>query len=662
MQSTKYFDVYKQVKEEMKQNNSGRNTKNKNLNRNQLLYNLYLKNAKQIDNYIENNYPNITLEGTKNLDGLQKKDLANEIKNNQSHWREMNQGLKYRNPELNKNCEQLNLTPIPINKDIDQMNEYQKNEFEKAKKNAVFMRKMEYRHAKPIPITEEYINNKKRKEMIFKYMTINKIKIIQRWYRKYSNIKKEKELLKNKNKTPYYDDNDIYALWEEQNKKDQEKFIQYTNSLNKLNKDKIENSISNNENNNDNKNINDNIIDNYNENNSNSINYDDKVNINNKANDNEDNLNFDDNINNIKYKNINDNTNNYNYINNNIPDNNSNYNIDNKINSLINSDNNIINNINNNNNYNDEIDNNFNNNNKNYNNNNIQTENSFYISGNKPKYFDNSKTQFDDLEQINILPNTKTNIFKTQNNSPFNYYETINNNSNKNKYFNQLYPERKNSFDIINNNQDNDIYNTDYYNNLEIKSKPILNDCFLSKDIIILSCESYDIPKLRFIQRTAKLFLKNKKTKLNNNNNYSNYTNYNKDKNNNIKLTPNNINNSNNSLSGSLNKMNDIKNNSLNKSYGRNRMISELDSLQFYHNLTINKDGEIFFDNIIGNENEDNLSINKEKSINKNILKAKKNINNNSNLLSFSSENDNNNNNNSYNNNSNIINYKNNII
>ena len=105
--------------------------------------------------------------------------------------------------------------------------------------------------------------------------------------------------------------------------------------------------------------------------------------------------------------------------------------------------------------------------------------------------------------------------------------------------------------------------------------------------------------------------------------------------------------------------MNDIKNNSLNKSYGRNRMISELDSLQFYHNLTINKIGEIFFDNIIGNENEDNLSINKEKSINKNILKAKKNINNNSNLLSFSSENDNNNNNNSYNNNSNIINYKN---
>ena len=688
IQSTKYFDVYKQVKEEMKQNNSGKNPKNKNLKKNQLLYNLYLKNANQIDNYIQNNYPNITLEGTKNLDGINEVDLANEIKNNQSHWREMNQGLKYRNPELNKNCEKLNLTPIPINKDIDQMNEYEKREFEKTKKNAVFMRKMEYTHAKPVPITEEYINNKNRKEMILKYMTLNKIKIIQRWFRKYRNIKNEKELINNR--TPYYDENDVYKLWEEQYKKDQEQFIQYKNNLIKFNEESnSNNNIKNNnkENNGDyndnNKNINDNIINNDNPyiNNNINNNYNTNNNINdytniNKANDNA-NINFDDNINNNRNANINDNTNNYNYnynnkyyrnvdFNSNITNKNPNYNIDNKNNGNINN--------NNKNNYNDEIDNNFNNNKYN-NNHNIQTENSFYITGNKAKFFDNSKPQFDDLEQINLLSNPKTNIFKTQNNSSFNYYgSNKNDNPYKNNYINQLYAEKENSFDIININQNNNIDIID--NQLEIKSKPILNICFLSKYKILVSHETNELPKLKLIQYRIKEFLRNRKTKLNNDNNNNMYnTYYNKDKNNNINTsTPNNIknintntpniNNSNNSSSDILDNMNDIKNNSLNKSYGRNKMMSELDSLQFFHNLTINKDGENFFDKIIGNEDgdENNSSCHKEKSINKNILKAKKNNiknNNNNSNYSLSSENDNN----SINNNSNIINKnKNNII
>ena len=215
----KYFDIYNQIKEEMKQNTSNDKNKKNKFKKTKIIDDLYIKNTDLINNYLEGNYSIIDVEGTKELDGVEKKNLAKEVKNNQSHWRQkiLGSGLQYRNPELNKKCKKLNYTPIPINIDNETMNNLQKNELDKAKHKAKYTRIMEYTHAYPPPLSEEdYLRQKQKRELIIRKRLdiINKAKIIQNWYRwikKYRNLKKQKEKFRNKKNNNAID---IYNYWE----------------------------------------------------------------------------------------------------------------------------------------------------------------------------------------------------------------------------------------------------------------------------------------------------------------------------------------------------------------------------------------------------------------------------------------------------------------
>ena len=216
IKNPRYFDIYKQIKEEEK-NKICLHTKNKNKKEGKKLIDyLYLNNIDKYNNYLEDNYQNIDVEGTQSLDNLNKKDIPNAIKKNQLYWKQMinNTGLQY-NLALNKQPKNSNLTPIPTLNNSNQMNDFEKKQFDKAMREARFIRKMEYTTGYPSSKQKEQIKQKLNKDNKKKIL-INKVKIIQKWYRKMKNIKKEKEKirLKNKNKNQLIDKNDIYKYWE----------------------------------------------------------------------------------------------------------------------------------------------------------------------------------------------------------------------------------------------------------------------------------------------------------------------------------------------------------------------------------------------------------------------------------------------------------------
>ena len=127
-----YFEIYNQLKEEyMKKSNVDTRKGNKKIKhkKNDLLDDLYTKNTNQINLFYEKNYPNIEIQGTKDLQGINKKDLSSEVKNNQNIFFE-NMPLKYRNPVLNKNCKKVNYTPIPYMSTSEKnlMNNYEKKQ------------------------------------------------------------------------------------------------------------------------------------------------------------------------------------------------------------------------------------------------------------------------------------------------------------------------------------------------------------------------------------------------------------------------------------------------------------------------------------------------------------------------------------------------------
>ena len=490
IRKVKYYDIQKQVKEEIKKNNINKKTKNKTNKKRNQIDDLYLKSTNQMNKYLKDNYSNIEISGTKELEGINKKDLENEVKQNQLHWTKMSPGLKYRSPELNKNCEKLNYTPIPYNSHINEMNNYQKKEYDKAIKNAVYIRKVEYTHAHPSlsPEEEERKKNKKEKYLKNKLLKEDNAKIIQRWYRYIKNNKIRKEnkkiLLKNKNNYKSNEETDIYKYWEEQNKSDKEQLIN-SYKKNKMNKYKIKN------------------------------------------------------------------------------------------------------------------------------------EDSFNLKGDKSKNFDSDRIKYDKSVKFKILGKPKKITFLLENNDSFNYLG--NSNSHKQHQFsNELYPEKENSFKIIDFKSNKLQFSSELIGEKEISFKiidhkkkkylykyidnnndniiilkPIKKCCYITKEQLILLNKTDDMKKIKFIQNQTKCFLRYKNTKNNNINNINNY---------NLKV---NNSNSNNSLNSNCSENhNDIKNNSKNQSYIKRRMISELDSLKFFHNLTINKDTAVLFENILKNNQE----------------------------------------------------------
>ena len=202
----KYFEIYNQVKEEIKKNYKDKKKPNTTygLKRQNLLDNLYLTSTNQINNFFDKNYSNIEIQGTKDFEDIYKKDLSSKVKNNQNNFIEI-MPLKYRNPELNKNCKKINCTPIPYMQHKDNMNSFEKKELDKTIQKAIFIRKMEYTHAKPPPKSSDNIEFQNNKEKCFGYYYINIIKaakLIQKWYRfiKKNRINNKKIRLKNKNR------------------------------------------------------------------------------------------------------------------------------------------------------------------------------------------------------------------------------------------------------------------------------------------------------------------------------------------------------------------------------------------------------------------------------------------------------------------------------
>ena len=202
----KYFEIYNQVKEEMKKNYKDKKKPNTTygLKRQNLLDNLYLTSTNQINNYLDKNYSNIEIQGTKDLEDIYKKDLSSQVKNNQNNFIEI-MPLKYRNPELNKNCKKINFTPIPYMQHKDNMKSFEKKELDKTIQKAIFIRKMEYTHDKPPPKSLGSIEFPTKNEKCCGYYYINIIKaakLIQKWYRfiKKNRINNKKISVKNKNR------------------------------------------------------------------------------------------------------------------------------------------------------------------------------------------------------------------------------------------------------------------------------------------------------------------------------------------------------------------------------------------------------------------------------------------------------------------------------
>lgn len=191
----KYFEIYNQIKEEITKNyKDKKNAKTtKDLKREYLLDNSYLKSTTQLKNLYDINNPNIEIQGTKDLEDIYKKELTSKVKNNQNNFIH-DMPLKYLNQELNKNC---NIQ----NKKL--MNSFDNKELDKTIKKAIFITKMEYTHAKPTSKSFGNNNFNEKNEKFFGYKINNILKaakLIQKWYQFIKKIRDNTKKTKNKNR------------------------------------------------------------------------------------------------------------------------------------------------------------------------------------------------------------------------------------------------------------------------------------------------------------------------------------------------------------------------------------------------------------------------------------------------------------------------------
>ena len=69
--------------------------------------NLYLKNKDEVNDFLENNKKTINLIGTKDISDIASSQAIETIKSNQKNWTDKIPGLKYINPEKNKDKAEL---------------------------------------------------------------------------------------------------------------------------------------------------------------------------------------------------------------------------------------------------------------------------------------------------------------------------------------------------------------------------------------------------------------------------------------------------------------------------------------------------------------------------------------------------------------------------
>ena len=150
-----YFDIYNQIKEEIKKNSNESNKANTAIT--------------QTNDNSKKRYNTAIIQGTKDLKGINKKYPSKKTKNNSNPFIEK-MPLKNRNHESNKNSKKVESISIPIKDNKDTINKYENEEFDKTEEKTIFKRKMENTYQLPPNAKIEFCK-------------IKKAKLIQKWYR-----------------------------------------------------------------------------------------------------------------------------------------------------------------------------------------------------------------------------------------------------------------------------------------------------------------------------------------------------------------------------------------------------------------------------------------------------------------------------------------------
>ena len=192
---TIFRDYYKSKKTKETENNNLRNSYND-------INNYYIKNQNTIQEFFLNdsNQFGLKIEGNKSLEKFTLDEINQYLNKTCSHRESIlrKKLLNYYYPKDNKNKlmgNKMTLTPIPYKKSVFIKNKVEKEDYLKAKRAAVFMRRLEYTHGLKHNRSKKNINKKNNFISILK----GAVKTIEDWWIKILNkrkkIEKEKEKL-----------------------------------------------------------------------------------------------------------------------------------------------------------------------------------------------------------------------------------------------------------------------------------------------------------------------------------------------------------------------------------------------------------------------------------------------------------------------------------
>ena len=191
---TIFRDYYKSKKEQISENNNLWNSYND-------INNHYIKSQNTIQEYFLNdsNQFGLKIEGTKSLENFSLDEINQFISKTCSHRESLlrKKLLNYYYPKDNKNKlmgKKMTLTPIPYKKSVFIKNKIEKEDYLKAKRAAVFMRRLEYTHGLKCNRSKKNFAEKNNLILILK----GAVKTIEDWWINILNKRKKVEKEKDK--------------------------------------------------------------------------------------------------------------------------------------------------------------------------------------------------------------------------------------------------------------------------------------------------------------------------------------------------------------------------------------------------------------------------------------------------------------------------------
>ena len=191
---TIFRDYYKSKKNKETENNNLRNSYHE-------INNLYIKSQNTIQEFFlnDNNQFGLKIEGNKSLENFSLDEINQYLNKTCSHRESIlrKKLLNYYYPKDNKNKlmgNKMTLTPIPYKKSVFIKNKVEKEDYLKAKRAAVFMRRLEYTHGLKNNRNKKNINKKNNFILILK----GAVKTIEDWWIKILNKRKKIEQEKEK--------------------------------------------------------------------------------------------------------------------------------------------------------------------------------------------------------------------------------------------------------------------------------------------------------------------------------------------------------------------------------------------------------------------------------------------------------------------------------